>query len=58
MDTCVTGKLGAAPKRLDSADRLIAIQRHKDPTTGEETIVFSCFNQDQALDRVDFTALR
>jgi hypothetical protein len=25
MDTCATGKLGAAPMRLDSADRLIAI---------------------------------
>jgi NADPH-dependent glutamate synthase beta subunit-like oxidoreductase/NAD(P)H-flavin reductase len=33
------------------------LQRHKDPVTGEETIVFSCFNQDQALDRVDFAAL-
>jgi len=25
--------------------------------TGERTVVFSCFNQDQALDRVDFPAL-
>jgi NADPH-dependent glutamate synthase beta subunit-like oxidoreductase/NAD(P)H-flavin reductase len=33
------------------------LQPHKDPVTGEETIVFSCFNQDQALDRVDFAAL-
>ena len=31
--------------------------QHKDPITGEETVVFSCFNQDQALDRVDFPAL-
>jgi hypothetical protein len=33
------------------------LQPQKDPATGEETIVFSCFNQDQALDRVDFAAL-
>jgi NAD(P)H-flavin reductase len=34
------------------------LQRHVDPVTGQETIVFSCFNQDQALDRVDFDVLR
>jgi len=34
------------------------LQQHKDPKTGEETVVFSCFNQDQALDRVDFGSLR
>ena len=30
------------------------LQRHVDPETGKETFVFSCFNQDQDLDRVDF----
>ncbi|HLH43580.1 MAG TPA: FAD-dependent oxidoreductase [Bryobacteraceae bacterium] len=34
------------------------LQRHVDPQTGKETIVFSCFNQDQALDQVDFDVLR
>ena len=34
------------------------LQQHKDPVTGEETIVFSCFNQDQSLDHVDFNNLR
>jgi hypothetical protein len=34
------------------------LQRHHDPATGKETIVFSCFNQDQPLDKVDFGALR
>ncbi|HLJ64937.1 MAG TPA: pyridine nucleotide-disulfide oxidoreductase, partial [Stellaceae bacterium] len=34
------------------------LQLHKDPLTGEETVIFSCFNQDQALDRVDFQGLR
>jgi hypothetical protein len=33
------------------------LQPHIDPQTGERTVVFSCFNQDQALDRVDFPAL-
>ena len=28
-----------------------------DPATGARTVVFTCFNQDQALDRVDFPAL-
>jgi len=34
------------------------LQLHRDPKTGEETVVFSCFNQDQELDRVDFATLR
>ena len=33
------------------------LQKHVDPKTGKETIVFSCFNQDQPLDLVDFEAL-
>jgi NADPH-dependent glutamate synthase beta subunit-like oxidoreductase/NAD(P)H-flavin reductase len=34
------------------------LQRHVDPVTGKETFVFSCFNQDQPLDDVDFVNLR
>jgi NADPH-dependent glutamate synthase beta subunit-like oxidoreductase/NAD(P)H-flavin reductase len=34
------------------------LQQHVDPVTGEETVVFSCFNQDQPLDHVDFDNLR
>ncbi len=34
------------------------LQRHVDPVTGEESFVFSCFNQDQELDSVDFGNLR
>ena len=30
------------------------LQKHVDPATGQETIIFSCFNQDQYMDRVDF----
>jgi NAD(P)H-flavin reductase/NADPH-dependent glutamate synthase beta subunit-like oxidoreductase len=33
------------------------LQKHVDPATGRETIIFSCFNQDQEMDRVDFTNL-
>ncbi|MCK4939364.1 MAG: hypothetical protein KAR80_03655 [Rhodospirillaceae bacterium] len=34
------------------------LQRHVDPKTGEEKVVFSCFNQDQPLDLVDFGSLK
>jgi NAD(P)H-flavin reductase len=33
------------------------LQKHIDPQTGEESFVFSCFNQDQLLDLVDFKNL-
>jgi len=33
------------------------LQPHVDAETGEESVVFSCFNQDQPLDLVDFEAL-
>jgi len=34
------------------------LQRHHDPVTGRDTVVFSCAKQDQPLDRVDFASLR
>jgi NAD(P)H-flavin reductase len=33
------------------------LQPHHDPVSGKTSYVFSCFNQDQPLDRVDFPAL-
>jgi NADPH-dependent glutamate synthase beta subunit-like oxidoreductase/NAD(P)H-flavin reductase len=33
------------------------LQPQADPLTGERSYVFSCFNQDQPLDRVDFAGL-
>jgi len=33
------------------------LQKHVDPASGKETIIFSCFNQDQQMDRVDFPNL-
>ena len=34
------------------------LQLHRDRETGEERVVYSCFNQDQPLDLVDFPTLR
>ena len=34
------------------------LQVHRDPSSGVESVVFSCFNQDQDLDSVDFDNLR
>ncbi len=34
------------------------LQVQRDPATGVESVVFSCFDQDQALERVDFDSLR
>jgi hypothetical protein len=33
------------------------LQRHVDPVTGKASMVFTCFNQDQELDCVDFDFL-
>jgi NAD(P)H-flavin reductase/NADPH-dependent glutamate synthase beta subunit-like oxidoreductase len=33
------------------------LQKHVDPVTGKEEFVFSCFNQDQEMDKVDFPNL-
>lgn len=33
------------------------LQRHVDPITGKESFVFSCYNQDQEIDKVDFNNL-
>jgi hypothetical protein len=34
------------------------LQKHRDPVTGKETVIFSCFNQDQELDSVDWENLQ
>ena len=33
------------------------LQKHIDPVSGAESVVFSCLNQDQRLDEVDFDHL-
>jgi NAD(P)H-flavin reductase len=34
------------------------LQTHRDPHTGKETVVFTCYNQDQPMDEVVFPVLR
>lgn len=34
------------------------LQKHRDPQTGLETYVYSCFNQDQDMNKVDFPNLK
>ncbi|MGH7007601.1 MAG: pyridine nucleotide-disulfide oxidoreductase, partial [Stellaceae bacterium] len=34
------------------------LQVQKNPVTGDETVVFTCFNQDQPLEQVDFDVLQ
>jgi NAD(P)H-flavin reductase len=34
------------------------LQRHRDPETGKEVVIFTCADQDQPLDSVDFDSLR
>ena len=33
------------------------LQKHVDPKTGIETYLYSCFNQDQEMDQVNFNHL-
>jgi hypothetical protein len=33
------------------------LQEHTDPVTGKKSVVFSCYNQDQSLDQVDWANL-
>ena len=41
----------------DERDLRQCLQPHVDPRSGARSHVFSCFNQDQPLDSVDFLAL-
>jgi hypothetical protein len=34
------------------------LQKHRDPVTGKESVVFTCFDQDQPMDKVDWENLR
>ncbi len=53
---------GAAFARNAGAGRGLMRRCSREPAhphrVGAETVVFSCFNQDQSLDRVDFAGLR
>jgi NADPH-dependent glutamate synthase beta subunit-like oxidoreductase/NAD(P)H-flavin reductase len=55
---CAIGSINSPMQCMMKEVCAQCLQPHKDPVTGQETVVFSCFNQDQKLDEVDFGALR
>ncbi|HVJ51312.1 MAG TPA: FAD-dependent oxidoreductase [Aliidongia sp.] len=55
---CAIGSINSPMQCMMKEICAQCLQLHKDPVTGEETTVFSCFNQDQPLDQVDFANLR
>ena len=57
-DHCAIGSINSPMQCMMKEICAQCLQLHKDPVTGKETVVFSCFNQDQELDRVDFACLR
>jgi hypothetical protein len=55
---CAVGSINSPMQCMMKEICAQCLQQHKDPVTGVETVVFSCFNQDQSLDAVDFSNLR
>jgi NADPH-dependent glutamate synthase beta subunit-like oxidoreductase/NAD(P)H-flavin reductase len=55
---CAIGSINSPMQCMMKEICAQCLQPQRDPETGQETLVFSCFNQDQLLDRVDFPALR
>ncbi len=53
-DHCAIGSINSPMQCMMKEICAQCLQRHVDPRTGKESFVFSCFNQDQELDRVDF----
>ena len=51
------GSINSPMQRMMKEICAQCLQKHRDPETGKETIVFSCFNQDQHLDHVDWKNL-
>jgi NADPH-dependent glutamate synthase beta subunit-like oxidoreductase/NAD(P)H-flavin reductase len=54
---CAIGSINSPMQCMMKEICAQCLQRHVDPKTGAETFIFSCFNQDQPLDWVDFTHL-
>ncbi|HUN93059.1 MAG TPA: FAD-dependent oxidoreductase [Burkholderiaceae bacterium] len=55
---CAIGSINSPMQCMMKEICAQCLQPQRDPQTGREMLVFSCFNQDQPLDRVDFDALR
>ena len=54
---CAIGSINSPMQCMMKEICAQCLQPQRDPVTGETRIVFSCFNQDQPLDHVDFAAL-
>ncbi|MBL8911720.1 MAG: FAD-dependent oxidoreductase [Archangium sp.] len=54
---CAIGSINSPMQCMMKEICAQCLQRHVDPRTGKESFVFSCFNQDQDLDSVDFAHL-
>jgi NADPH-dependent glutamate synthase beta subunit-like oxidoreductase/NAD(P)H-flavin reductase len=54
---CAIGSINSPMQCMMKEICAQCLQRWVDPATGRETVVFSCFNQDQPLDRVDWAML-
>jgi NADPH-dependent glutamate synthase beta subunit-like oxidoreductase/NAD(P)H-flavin reductase len=54
---CAVGSINSPMQCMMKEICAQCLQRHVDPRTGKESFVFSCFNQDQPLDSVDFNHL-
>src|SRR5206468_1558846 len=55
---CRTDSRAFRPMELGAAEACAQyLQKHVHPATCAETIIFSCFKQDQALDRLEFPNL-
>ncbi len=53
-DHCAIGSINSPMQCMMKEICAQCLQRHVDPRTGKESFIFSCYNQDQALDSVDF----
>ncbi len=56
-EVCAIGSINSPMQCMMKEICAQCLQRHVDPRTGKESFVFSCFNQDQDLDAVDFVHL-
>jgi len=54
---CALGSINSPMQCMMKEICAQCLQPQRDPATGVVSYVFSCFNQDQPLDRVDFAAL-
>ncbi|HEX2582424.1 MAG TPA: FAD-dependent oxidoreductase [Dongiaceae bacterium] len=55
---CAIGSINSPMQCMMKEICAQCLQTHRDPVSGQETVVFSCFNQDQPLDQVDWPSLR